>query len=502
MVIHSVIMYLYLKGENVLSLINEIHDNYLGDDSKISNLDVNSEYVFLDLFGKKVDFSVVEQLGLITICYPFEFGISIYITFTVIMLSCFTVQFLSLNLTSFRRWAAALIITIVGIMIGLIVGIIFAVIIGLFMEYVLGKHMSWFSEPLLGVGLFGIPFIIGNNIIIQKFKSFIHKILGVQKVNIYTLFDILFFWGIMIILSFVMLLLTYFNYGSGIVLLYLCLALLLPRIFSFVSTPKNQYRWGITKWIELIITILLFNTFVLTISKGVLEMFIPITDRAGANLDSEVFIAIIISVVVFINIISIYAYAQKLSNFKIINLFLFIGLIVFVYMAYHETPFKDHKVMRLFATHTHEIDSKTLKEINSHITIGGLNSYPLHKVVQGLDSKSKPVEKSQLIRELNSIYPFNIHMKGIRLSKYDVNKNVKPRLLPKVFAKQERIYQTAAENNKYIREMTIQVDVIKPGCFSMLNISATYIKNWTLTRQFVPNPEGYVMVRYVNEKEN
>src|SRR5690606_26397127 len=116
--------------------------------------------------------------------------------------------------------------------------------------------------------------------------------------------------------------------------------------------------------------------------------------------------------------------------------------------------------------------------------------------------KSKPVEKSQLIRELNSIYPFNIHMKGIRLSKYDVNKNVKPRLLPKVFAKQERIYQTAAENNKYIREMTIQVDVIKPGCFSMLNISATYIKNWTLTRQFVPNPEGYVMVRYVNEKEN
>jgi hypothetical protein len=39
-------------GENVLALLNEIHDQYLSDPNVMNHLDTESEYVFMDIFGE------------------------------------------------------------------------------------------------------------------------------------------------------------------------------------------------------------------------------------------------------------------------------------------------------------------------------------------------------------------------------------------------------------------------------------------------------------------
>src|SRR5690606_24711054 len=120
------------------------------------------------------------------------------------------------------------------------------------------------------------------------------------------------------------------------------------------------------------------------------DMFVPIMGRSGILVDSEIFIAVFVSVAIFWIMLGVYPYVQKAiggGSMVTANRILVCIVLVFIVIACFTFPFKENKPLRVYGSHSHYIDTKSGKEVKSRFTLARADMYGLQKYVEALGER-------------------------------------------------------------------------------------------------------------------
>ncbi|KIM39558.1 hypothetical protein M413DRAFT_447037 [Hebeloma cylindrosporum] len=266
-------------------------------------------------------------------------------------------------------------------------------VVAVVMRSVLNKGMSWFKSPLAPIGLYGPAALLGA-MISQYFVGEVHE----QSV----------FTALLLIQAFFALAVQLVNIGSAAIFFLTALPLFVVLALNPLFVGSNQRISLWTYGLGQILPSLSGSLLLL----GVVEVFVPLTGRIGADAPADNIVATIISGLGAISFPLVLPFAHKFGHRRLLRGIVFLSVIMVVLIGVFASmePFDAMHQKRLFFLHMENI---TTHEQHLHIaTADGAPGF--EKLVEdivhefgAIEHVPPPVVMDEYNSDWDSLYPFS-----------------------------------------------------------------------------------------------
>ncbi|KAF9170532.1 hypothetical protein BGX21_004948 [Mortierella sp. AD011] len=362
-------------GENTLALAT-----YLTEKADLVNLEPTSSVVFFDV------------LGLFFVSYDWSTALKIHIAICVFGLVS---VFLKASRPTFRAT--------ISIFISFIAALVFPNFSVIFLQS-LGKPMQWFSHEWLSCLLFG-PTALAGMFLVQYILH--DKKASTSANELSTLSGVHAFYTICLGLA------SYTGFASSYVFgLY--------SASSTIGLLFNQQRVAVAKkdgieaarvdFATYFVTALMPTTYFSFSCFSLLDLFIPLTGRIGADAPVDHIVAVLTGFVTFVFCPPLLAFAHRFGAvvLKKTIIFLFIAhVLIMLLNSVFITPYNELHPKRVFAQHLRNLTSGESMMYIAHADPGPFYEPYITEVEEMFSTKAVFRSGNNNPGDWNAIYPFN-----------------------------------------------------------------------------------------------
>ncbi|TFK20267.1 hypothetical protein FA15DRAFT_673638 [Coprinopsis marcescibilis] len=368
----------------------------------------------------------------------------------------------------------------VAVLTAILCAILVPNLVALLMRFVLGKAMSWFSNPLVPVALYGPAAILGA--------------LASQYFSIDTVHEQTLFTSMLLMQTFAALAIQLLGIGSAALFFMnsvpIFIVLLLNPLLS--SNPKAREISMGTYFLGQIFPLLTGSL----LSIPTLEVFVPLTGRMGADVPSDNLIATLIAVLGAPALPLLLPLSHRFGKRALVRGILLMTIVTSVSIAYFATrqPFDEMHQKRLFVIH---MENVTTNEQHLHLAAAdGAPGFDLlvEEIVREFGTTEHapaPVVMNDHNSDWDSLYPFSAF-----LSPFKVPLAVPPNYVSQWKSSSKFLVSALNETTDLVlgtRSFTIKVD--HPGAIWTAIAFDAHVLKWSLDN----NPPNEFARHHVKE---
>ncbi|KAF9475846.1 hypothetical protein BDN70DRAFT_953709 [Pholiota conissans] len=274
-------------------------------------------------------------------------------------------------------------------------------VVAVIMKSVLNKGMSWFKDPMAPVGLYGPAALLGV-MVSQYLVGEVHE----QSV----------FTALLLIQAFLAVGIQLVNIGSAAIFFLAALPLFIVLALNSLFAPSGHQ---LSLWAYGLGSLLPSLTGTLLL-LGVLEVFVPLTGRIGADAPADNIVATIVASLGGLSFPLILPLTHRFGRRALLRGIVFLSIIMTVVVSFFATlaPFDQMHQKRLFILHSENITTQ-----EHHLNIATADGAPgfeqlVHDIIQEFGTTSidpVPVVMDDYNSDWDSLYPFSAFLKPYKV---------------------------------------------------------------------------------------
>ncbi|KAF8159229.1 hypothetical protein B0H34DRAFT_655155 [Crassisporium funariophilum] len=348
----------------------------------------------------------------------------------------------------------------VGVLAGMVGTLAVPNLVAVVMKSGLGKGMSWFSDPMAPLGLYGPAALLGG-LLSQYLIGQIHE----QSV----------FTALLLIQSFVAVGIQLAGIGSAALFFLSALPIFVSFAANSLLNGKNLSLW--TYAIAQVMPLLTGSMLMV----GVVEVFTPLTGRVGADAPADNIIATIIAVLGAQALPLVLPFAHRFGRKALFRGVVLMSIVTVVLMGVFamREPFDKMHQKRLFVLHLENVTSH-----EHHLHIAAADGAPGFQVLVNdivkefstTDSPPIPVVMDDHNSDWDSLYPFSAF-----LTPYKVPLAVAPGYVSP-WANEKSFAVTSVEHGTSLipgtRNLTVKIS--HPGVIWTVIAFDAHVLQWSL----------------------
>ncbi|KAH9479296.1 Putative endoplasmic reticulum metallopeptidase 1 [Psilocybe cubensis] len=351
---------------------------------------------------------------------------------------------------------------LMAVLVGMVGTIAVPNAVAIIMKFALKKSMSWFKSPFAPIGLYGPPALLGA-MASQYLIGEVHE----QSV----------FTAMLLIQAFFAIALQMVNIGSAAMFFLIALPFFVALLLNLVFVGSNK---RISLWTYAIGQLLPALTGSL-LMFGVVEVFVPLTGRMGADAPADNIVAIIVSSLGALAFPLTLPFAHRFGKRTLYKGVVFMSMVTTLSIAYYATlePFDEMHQKRLFIIRSENI---TTHEHYLHIAAAdgapGFESLveAITKEFGGAGVQSVPVVMDDYNSDWDSLYPFSAFLAPYKLP-LTVDADY---VSPWVNEKQFTVTSVIHNENSIPGTRNITVHVSHPGLIWTAIAFDAHVLKWSL----------------------